>query len=288
MRGDITFPMPGPDPSFPWYASYHPNGFEMHCVPLAEIPAWENIERCLEEAKREPELSTLFMDADNGGDRILTCPMTLVRATARSLVVLLTDLWMIEGPLGFPREIVWPDSSCHMCWNRVPGGHPLVTGLELHIGGNDPELQRQVLRVLSGEQERLELPEWYPHDPDKISRPAKSLEEARSHPYRSAARIGFVGTPPLLEVPVRMIRVPLRTIDQLALDMVRSRPRPGGRPADDCPDLVPAHEFWIYPKVHHADIYAGEDWVFIHWRWLDDEDARQRARAVLKGERDRF
>jgi hypothetical protein len=256
--------------------------FEFHCVPLEG--AWSAIEACIEGAKREPELCSIFMETDNGGVRLLHCPMTLVNASPRSLVQLLADIEAIEGPYGFRKRESTPSDESGMCWNRVPKGHPGVTELVLHQKVFE-EIRPEILAVLSGTQPRLDLPEWWPNDPSAITRPADTLEEARAHGTGAVICVGFRRYANVFEAPVSIVRVPLERIETLMTEVLRSRPHPDPEHVFHYP-LEPEVRIWLHPvQCQHPQDYVQ---ISHRWNWLRDEETCQRIRGVLMGERERF
>lgn len=256
--------------------------FEFHRVPLEG--AWSDIEVCIEQAKQEPEMCTLFMDTDNGGVQLLHCPMMLVRGSPRSLMQLLADMEGIEGAYGFRSRESTPSDESGMCWKRVPKGHPDITDLVLHPKAFE-EIRMQILGVLSGAQARLDLPEWWPNDPAAITRPADTLDEARAHGTGAVINVGFRGYAHVFEAPVSIVRVPLERIVTLMTEVVCSRPHPDPEHVFHRP-LDPQVQIWMHPVQHQHP----QDYVRIShwWEWLRDEETSQRIRGVLLGERERF
>jgi hypothetical protein len=236
-------------------------------------------------AKREPELCSLFMDTDNGGVQLLHCPMTLVRASPRSMVQLLADLECIEWSYGgFRSRESTPSDESGMCWNRVPNGQPSITDLVLHQKVFDG-IRPQILGVLSGAQPRLALPEWWPNDPAAITRPADTLDEARAHGTGAVISAGFCGYAEVFEAPVSIVRVPLERIKSLVTEVVRSRTHPDPQHVFHSP-LEPEVRIWLHPvQCQHPQDYVH---ISYSWKWLDDEETCRRIRGVLMGERDEF
>ncbi len=224
------------------------------------------------------------MDTDNGGVQLLRCPMTLVRASPRSLVQLLADIEAIDGPYGFRKRDSMPSDESGMRWNRVPTGHPDITDLVLHQKVFE-EIRPQILGVLSGAQARLNLPEWWPNDPAAITRPADTLDEARAHGTGAVINAGFRGYAEVFEAPVSIVRVPLERIEALVTEVVRSRPHPDPEHVLRSP-LEPEVQIWLHPVQcqHPQDYVQISHW----WKWLRDEETCQRIRGVLLGERERF
>lgn len=176
----------------------------------------------LKEARRHRD-AVLIMEADSGGQILLTCSISTVAATHEALLQLLVDLETIAWGRGFDPEAHGPPCEAAMYFEPLPigsgvwggmGGGAVVEGLWLHA-----ELDRvlaireEVLAVITGRMSRIDLPAGFPHTP------LKTLEHAK----RSSKGIVLLRSPDgkwlLAKIAAHQVRCSQPQIVQLAQDI---------------------------------------------------------------------
>lgn len=254
----------------------------MTYVPLGDLPNWENIERMFARARAEPEHWGMYMESDYGGVWLLSCPMTLVRVSARSVVTLLLDLSDLDG-LGPTDTEEAPGDDCQLALMHYPDGNRCITDLRMGVMEHDAALREQVLRVLGGEQERLDLSVYPWDEPPASDCLVETLDEARARSDAAVVAGRIRGRSTVFEAPVALVRVPLERVAALVAEVVglREHPEPRWAPRDPIETEVQVR---LRPSSGaHPDDDVRFKWG---WDWLDDENTRARVRAVLSGERD--
>jgi hypothetical protein len=180
--------------------------------------------RTIEEARCDPN-AALVMEADSGGQILLTCPVRHVRATDAALRQLLVDLECISWGTGFDPQCREPFDA-EMFFEPAPvgagvaggmGGGAVVDGAWLH-----PELEHLLLRpqveeILNGLRERLDLRPEFPHCA------LESLEEAKRYASGRMTVVSASDGRPLLDCRAELVRVNSDAIIRLGreLDAVR-------------------------------------------------------------------
>jgi hypothetical protein len=111
--------------------------------------------------------SVLIMEADSGGQILLTCPVRYVLASEETLLQLLCDLETITwGGGGLAKSLEPYDAD--LCYEVLQvgagvaggmGGGLVVDGLWLHKELCDRGLKDQIAAILTGQQVRLTLAE---------------------------------------------------------------------------------------------------------------------------------
>jgi hypothetical protein len=219
----------------------------------------------IDEARSHPD-ATMVMEADAGGQILLTCPVKYVLADVTVLARLLSDLETISWGPGFDPDDPGPSVNAAMYFESHArgevigggmGGGEVVDGLWLH-----PRLDRELfLRkpvedVLAGRLAQLSLPPKFPNTE------CSSIEEAQRHPH---GRVEIWVDPHnlLLSCRASLVRVHSRELQDLGraiVDLRRAwyRPIEGGwerRPWTPCV----VRERFGYSGPPDADLYLNPD-----------------------------
>jgi hypothetical protein len=124
----------------------------------------------LEDARRAPH-GVMIMEADGGGQILLTCRASMVRADDATLKQLLVDLeWISWGP-GFQVNDPGEPDAAAIYFEPLPpgsvvgggmGGGRVTDGLWLHPELEALELRAAIAAILDGSVPRLNLPPGFP------------------------------------------------------------------------------------------------------------------------------
>lgn len=188
---------------------------------------YRNIEQ-LDACMQEPQRWCLVMEADFGGWLLLVCPLAMLQTTQEFRVQLLLDLEVIIFGSGFDPGRVSADTDAQEMLYRgnveeICAGAWFASRGKIHRSvwieqtADDPEVRDQILRVLTGQQPRLMLPESWPNDPPIPFHSFASLEEARVYARRAIAEIEPRGR----GTCQTMIRIPIDQIKINETDLVR-------------------------------------------------------------------
>jgi hypothetical protein len=176
------------------------------------------------EARRDPN-ATLVMEADSGGQILLTCPVRHVKASSAVLRQLLVDLENISWGNGFDLACSEP-CEAEMFLEPAPvgagvaggmGGGVVVDGAWLHPDLEQLLLRPQVEEILNGLRQRLDLRPEFPHCA------MQSLEEAKRYAAGRMIVVSASDGRPLVNCRADLVRVNLDAIVRLGreLDAVR-------------------------------------------------------------------
>jgi hypothetical protein len=187
---------------------------------------YRNIEQ-LDACMREPQRWCLVMEADFGGVPLLVAPLHILKALPEDRLLLLRDLEAIVCGLGFrtDQDYCWEseerlEKGTVESITALPGYQrcgSVRDGVWIKRTLDDQSLIHQIIRVLSGQQKRLGLPELWPNDPPIPSQIFASLAEARVYARRAIAEIEPRGR----GTCQTMIRIPVDQIKINETDLVR-------------------------------------------------------------------
>lgn len=191
----------------------------------------EDLDVCMHEADQW----CLKMLGDNGGWPLLVAPLSMLRTSATNREQLLWDLEWIVGGCGFVRFGDFTDSEAQEFLVRIPlerlvgidwfaSRGRIYRGVWIPEVIGDSEACEQIIRVLSGQQPRLDLPEWWPYGPPYHPVTYHSLNAARPSGRHAVAQFFSVSLghyQGFLSVPVDMITINEDELSQLAEHLAR-------------------------------------------------------------------
>lgn len=263
-----------------------------HCSPIRFLTAtaggdpyvsFPSMEAALADAR-----AVLVMEADYGGQILLTCPMALVKCSHAILNLLLGDLAHITWGGRFdPVHPSEPSDGAGMYFEALRpgdgvaggcGGGEVTSQLWLHPEVEvELQLRQQIERVIAGQQPRLELRPGFPNTP------LGSLLEARSYPRGRVVLVSGFRNWPLVDCAASIVQVSeqrlLDLVGELDAWIVRQRrtnayPPPGSGRV----------EFQVRPSSPEPTL--DENFIKVHPAVLDR--IRPEIRAVLNGSQTSF
>lgn len=177
----------------------------------------DRLEACMQERDRW----CLVMEADCGGWPLVACPLAMLQAVAEVRAQILLDLEDIIWGRGFRSVVDSQYSDAQEMLYRgtvdeISAGRWFAPRGLLHRGVwieqtiHDAEVRDQIVRVLTGQQPRLLLPEWWPNDAPIPFHSFASLEEARVYATRAIAEIeprGRGACETMIRIPVDQIKI---------------------------------------------------------------------------------
>lgn len=171
----------------------------------------------LAEARQHPD-AAMIMEADYGGQILLTCPVRHVRATEQVLRLLLADLEGMTWGRGFRLDETEPSDGARIYYEPLRpisgvmggmGGGVVIDGVWEH-----PEIERmemvqgQVIEIVAGSRSRLDLREGYPRFK------GDSFREAQAYGARIVVRHRKIGGH-LLNISATCVKGPEHKFEQL-------------------------------------------------------------------------
>ncbi len=246
-----------------------------------EYVAYETMEK----ARADPH-AYMVMEADSGGQILLTCPVSRVSATEEALAVLLADLESITWGRGIKATKSSPVDARiiyerHAVRGRIPGpmgdNAQVSDGVWLHRELEELHLQHQIEAVLAGEKGRLDLPEGWPYAE------VDSLDDLRWFPRGHVLLYCGERDVTLLRAPVALVSAGMPALQQLLRDLEGMLRKPirstKGLPSHPKPSRV-----ILLPM---ASVYPRQEAELLLFSPLEERSLRQPILDVLAGKSER-
>jgi hypothetical protein len=221
----------------------------------------------LDEAGKHPH-AAMIMEADSGGQILVSCPVSLICATEQALRLLLCDLENVSWGGGFDANQHEPSDESGIYYEPLPpasgiaggmGGGAVTDGIWVHRW-LDAELmlREQIEAIILGKQARLTLPHGFPHCELPSFEVASRYPNARVILY--SGRLAEV----MVDCCVRPVRCSEATLWELLreLDGIYGEPKLGSRAPDPRnPDRL------IFRIGRETDeIFINQYWKVVKWR----------------------